>query len=421
MLHPDVADFNPLDEDTLQCPHAAHALLRQEDPVHYVASLDLYFVARHDLVMEALRNPDVFSSTFPETVLPITTDDQAQIAAAQAEGIRRVPAMVTLDGSTHARYRRLVAKAFSPRSIKALEPHVRSITNRLIDTWIDRDQIEFVEEFAIPLPVEVIAKALNVPEDRQADFRRWSDATVASFGSNLPVAKRVEGIRTVNELQRFFVDQVEMRRRDPQDDFLTSLIDARIDDDSELEVSRPLDVAEIVSVVHQLLVGGNETTTKLLAGMVRLLAEHPDEWARIRRDPALIPGAVDEALRLTAPAQAMWRTTKSATVLGGVEIPAASRVVLSFSSSNRDEQVFDRPDVFDSSRENVSDHLAFGKGIHFCIGASLARLEARVAFEELVRRLDSFSLSASNEFRYNPSFLLQGLVSLDVDIVAARP
>lgn len=415
-----MTEFDPLDPRTLQNPAPHLARLRAEGPVHFVPSLDAWFVVRHELVIEALRRPEVFSSQFPESVLPLSEEDQRRLAEAMADGLPRPRTMITADGGVHTRYRRLVSKAFSPRSIAALEPTVRAITTRLIDTWIDRDRIEVVEDFAVPLPVEVIARALNVPDDRLADFRRWSDATVLTFGATPTVDERVAAIRTVQELQRFFVAAIEERRARPRDDLLTGLLDARIDaDDEEVDDKRPLDVPEMVSLVQELLVGGNETTTKLLAEMFRLLAGRPDRWAEVRANPELIPALVEESLRLASPAQAMWRLTTEDTELGGVAIPAGSRVVLSYASANRDEQLFADPDEFDPRRESLGDHLAFGRGPHFCIGAGLARLEARVAFEELARRVQSISLPDTNDFPYNPSFLLRGLVRLDVDIVAA--
>ncbi|MET0488685.1 MAG: hypothetical protein ABW143_00455, partial [Acidimicrobiales bacterium] len=296
-----MVDFDPLDPDTLQRPEQHLARLRVDAPVHFIDSLKAYFVVRHDLVSEALRRPEVFSSQFPKSVLPLSEDDQRALAEALADGLPRPKTMITADGGVHTRYRRLVSKAFSPRAIAVLEPTVRTITTKLIDSWIDRDRIELVEDFAVPLPVEVIANALNVPEDRLADFRRWSDATVLTFGATPTVDERVAAIRTVQELQRFFVAALEERRRAPQDDLLTGLLEARIDDDDEeVDDKRPLDVPEMVSLVQELLVGGNETTTKLIAEMVRLLAADPGRWEHLRAHPEAIPSVVEESLRLAS-------------------------------------------------------------------------------------------------------------------------
>lgn len=349
---------------------------------------------------------------------PSTRDRFAEVFA---EGYPRVPTMLTADQPEHTRYRRLVSRAFHPKVIAELEPVVRAITVRLIDSWIEKGKIELVADFAVPLPVEVIAHALNVPDDRLADFKRWSDDSIAGIGTNISLEERLQAERGVNEFQRYFAEQIELRRSEPRDDILTNLLNARIDDeDSDVTDKRPLDMPEMLSIVQQLLVAGNETTTKMLTEMVRLLAEHPDEWAKVKSDPGRIEKVVEETLRLSTPTQGMWRVVARDTELAGVPLKKGSRLIIAFCSANRDEEVFADPDSFDPSRDNVRDNLAFGKGIHFCLGANLSRLEGKVALEELSKRLDTLSLSASNTFDYYPSFMLRGLTRLDVEFTAAH-
>jgi cytochrome P450 len=342
------------------------------------------------------------------------------MAAVMAEGYPRVPTMLTADMPDHTRYRRLVSKAFTPKVIAELEPVIRAITTRLIYSWIDAGSIEFVTQFAVPRPVEVIAHALNVPESRMADFKRWSDDSIAGIGTNISLEQRLEAERGVNEYQRYFANELEQRMAEPRDDLLTGLLQARIDDDDpEVTDKRPLDMAEMLSIVQQLLVAGNETTTKLLTETMRLLAENPHEWLRLQEDPGRAPNVIDEALRLSTPTQGMFRIATRTHELEGVEIPAGARLVIVFASANRDEALYAEPDTFDPDRGGLRDHLAFGKGIHFCLGAALSRLEGRVALEELSRRLHRFDLAGSNEFQYFPSFLLRGLTRLDLDIEPA--
>ena len=176
----------------------------------------------------------------------------------------------------------------------------------------------------------------------------------------------------------------------------------------------------MLSILQQLLVAGNETTTKMLTEMVRLLAEHPDQWRRVQDDPSRVDKVVEETLRLSTPTQGMFRIATRDVTLGGVDIPAGGRIVVVYSSANRDEALFADPDEFDPDRANLKEHLAFGKGVHFCLGAALSRLEGRVALQELARRLDTITLSETNEFAYFPSFMLRGLTRLDVDFTA-RP
>ncbi len=417
----ELAQFNPFDPETLQCPFPHYAAMRDEAPVIFNEPLGVYMVTRHDLVLQILRDPQTYSSLFGNTSMPLPAEARDRMVEVIEEGYPRVSTMLTADMPEHTRYRRLVSKAFTPKVVAELEPEIRAITTRLIDSWIDDGRIEFVSQFGVPLPVEVIARALNVPDDRLADFKRWSDDSIAGIGTNIGLEERLAAERGVNEFQHYFAAELEKRRHDPQDDLLTGLVNARVDDDDEeIEDKRPLDMPEMLSIVQQLLVAGNETTTKLLTEMVRLLAEHPDQWEAVRADPERAPKVVEEALRLSTPTQGMWRIATRDHELGGVEIPKGARLVIVFASANRDGELYDDSDGFDPDRDNLRHHLAFGKGIHFCLGANLSRLEGRVALEELSRRIASISLPDTNEYRYFPSFMLRGLERLDVEFEPAE-
>jgi cytochrome P450 len=418
----DLATFNPFDPETLQCPFPHYARMRAEAPVLKVGTLGMYLVTTHELVLEVVRDPKTYSSQFGAATMPMPSADRDRLLEVIADGYPRVATMLTADQPEHTRYRRLVAKAFSPREIAALEPEIRAISTMLIDSWIDKGTVEFVDAFAVPLPVRVIARALNVPDERLADFKRWSDDSIAGIGTNLSLEGRIASERGVNEFQHYFADQLDQRRRHPQDDLLTKLLNARIDDDeSDVDVDdkRALDVPEMLSIIQQLLVAGNETTTKMLTEMMRLLGERPDEWAAVRADPSRVDLVVEETLRLSTPTQGMFRLVTRDTNLGGVDLPAGSRIVIAFCSANRDEALFDDPDEFAPGRENLREHVAFGKGIHYCLGANLSRLEGRVALQELSRRIGSFRLADSNRYEYFPSFMLRGLTSLDLEITPA--
>jgi cytochrome P450 len=352
--------------------------------------------------------------------MPLPADERQKLIDAMNEGYPRIATMLTADQPEHTRYRRLVARAFNPRAIAELEPVVRSTSAALIDSWIHRGRIEFVENFAVPLPVRAIAHALNVPDDRLDDFKKWSDDSIAGIGTNISIDQRVAAERGVNEFQRYFAEQIELRRTAPRDDLLTNLLNARVDDDdADVVDRRPLDMPEMLSIVQQLLVAGNETTTKMLTEMIRLLGEHPDQWRKLKDDPTRVDRVVEETLRLSTPTQGMWRIVTRDVELGGVHIPAGSRLVVVYSAANRDTAVFDQPDDFDPDRPELREHLAFGKGIHYCLGANLSRLEGKVALEELARRLESFTLSDTNRFEYHPSFMLRGLTRLEIEFAPA--
>jgi cytochrome P450 len=416
-------DFNPFSAESLQCPYPHYQQMRTDSPVHYIEALNVYLVTRHDHVNQVTRDTATYSNKFGSSSMPLPPEAQKLVSAVMAEGYPRVSTMLTADAPQHTRYRRLVAKAFTPRAISEIEPDLRRITQELIGRWVQGsgEPIEFVSSFAVPLPVRAIAKVMNIPDDRLADFKRWSDNSIAGTGTSITVDQRCEAERGVNEFQRYFAEEIEQRRQHPQDDFLTNLLNARFDSGDnapgETTDNRPLELPEMLSIIQQLLVAGNETTTKLLTEIMRLLGDRPDEWVRLQDDRSRIPLVIEEALRLLTPTQGMWRVTTREVELGGVTIPSGQRIILAYGSANRDETVFAEPDLFNPDRPSNSEHLAFGKGIHFCIGASLSRLEARIALEELLTHIKTFTLADSNDFLYHPSFMLRGLVKLDLNIV----
>ena len=332
-------------------------------------------------------------------------------------GYKRVGTMLTIDPPDQTRYRKLVNKAFTARAVSSLEPNIREISSGLIDSFINEDKIEFVKEFAVPLPVRTIAKALNVPEDRLADFKRWSDDNIAAIGTALSDDQRLVHEKGIIEFQHYFAEQFEKRRENPEDDILTNLLNARIDKDEDPDLpDEPLTMEEMLSIVSQLVVAGNETTTKTLTEMMRLLGENPEQWKMLRDDPERAGKVVEETIRMTTPTQGFWRFAKNDVEVAGTKIPAGTRMVVMFASANRDESIFPNGDTFNPDRDDLFSHLAFGKGAHYCLGASLARLELRVALEELVKRIDSFELATTNNFDYLPSFMLRGLKSLEIEI-----
>jgi cytochrome P450 len=327
--------------------------------------------------------------------------------------------MLTVDPPWHTRYRGTVAPYFTPRPIAALRPAVEEIVDRLIDTWIDEGRIEFVERFGVPLPIEAIAYVLNVPAERMADFKRWSDDAIASIGAVPSDERRIEAQLGILEFQHYFAEQLEDRRRDPRGDLMSDLVQAEIDTDDGTK--RPLEMPEMLSILQQLLVAGNETTTKALTEGMMLLAGKPEEWEALKADPAGRAAIVtEEVLRLATPTQGMFRKVTRDTEIDGVPVPAGARLVVMYSAANRDPEVFDDPDDFDPGRENLKEHLAFGKGIHFCIGAPLSRLEMQVAFERLASRLDQLRLTEDNALEYHPSFVLRGLKRLEIEFTPAK-
>jgi cytochrome P450 len=274
-----------------------------------------------------------------------------------------------------------------------------------------------MNQFAIGFPVRVIAQLLTMEPEREADIKRWSDDSVAALGVEIPAEERLAAARGVVELQHYWAARLEASRAEPRDDLISDLARAQFQEEDGSR--RLLTMTEMVSIVQQLMVAGNETTTKLLNATLKLLLENEGEWEAIARDPARIEGVVEEALRLATPNQGMFRQVREDVVLEGVPVPAGSTLWLIFGSANRDESVFPEPDRFDPTRDNLKEHVAFGRGAHFCIGAPLARLEVRVALEQLTRRLREIRLCEDNRYEYEPSYILRGLSSLDLEIVRA--
>jgi cytochrome P450 len=392
--------------------------MQEQTPVFHVEGTDLYMVTRHELITPLLRDTATFSNRFGGAGDMPSGEVVERIRDIIASGWPPVPTMLTIDPPHHTRYRGTVAPYFTPKQMGALREPVQAIVERLIDE-LPSGPFDWVTHFAVPLPIEAIAHVLNVPNDRMADFKRWSDDSIANIGSVISDDRRVEAFRGIVEFQHYFAEQLERRRTEPAGDLMTDLVAAEIDDDAGGK--RPLDMAEMLSIVQQLLVAGNETTTKALTEGVMLLATHPEVWQKLRADPAgYAPLVTEEVLRLATPTQGMFRLVTRDTEIDGVPVPEGSRVILVYSGANRDPKVWgDDPDRFDPDRPNLKDHLAFGKGIHFCLGAPLSRLEMNTAFEALARRLERIELVDDQDLTYHPSFVLRGLVSLQVSVARA--
>jgi cytochrome P450 len=400
--------FNPFDPEVMACPYPHLSRLRAEAPVVWSAVANAFVVTSHELLLDVLRRPKVFSSQFGRAGRQVPAEWQGAIDEVIGEGYPRVSVLLTSDPPAHTRYRRLVSKAFAPAGIARFEPVMRRIAERLVDSWTSGEVIDFVERFSTPLPVESIAQVMNVPDDHLGEFKAWSDATASAIGTEITVDGLLASERSINEFQRYFAEQLELRRVEPQDDLLTHLLTTDIDDEDEEVVDRrPLDMAEMLRILQMILVAGNETTTSLLGDMMRILGRRPEEWQRMRADPAHIPVVIEEALRFASPNGGIWRVAAADTELGGVTIPAGSRLIVTFMSANRDEAVFgDDAASFRPDRDRLGEHLAFGSGPHFCLGAALSRLETRIAMEVLTSRVASFELVDDSD-GYAASYFLR--------------
>jgi cytochrome P450 len=379
-------------------PHGAFRRLRAEDPLHWYAAGPFWCATRHAHVMEISRRPRTFSSAHGTQVFEIPR----RLAGQRFAMAIIAPSILQMDPPQHNRHRKLAISAFTPRMVATLEPRMRALARESVEAIRPGEPFDFVERVAVPLPTFVIAELLGVPGSDYADFRRWSDAMVEA-GSSGPTP---DTIRTGAELFAYFTAKAAERRREPREDLLSKLALAEVDGS---RLSDP----ELAMFCVTLLVAGNETTRNLISGGMLTLLEHPGQWEKLCADPGLVPNAVEEMLRYVAPVRNFARRVQHDTELCGKRLRAGEYVALFYGSANRDEAVFgDDADAFDVARPTAGRHVSFGFGEHLCLGAPLARLEARVMFEELIARGRGFSLAGPVE--QPPSILMNGIDRMPV-------
>ncbi|MGP4018088.1 cytochrome P450 family protein [Saccharopolyspora sp. 5N708] len=309
--------------------------------------------------------------------------------------------MLNMDPPDHTRLRKLVVKAFTARRVESMRPRVEQISEELLDEMVGKSEVDLLDAFAFPLPIRVICELLGVDETRRDDFRAWTNTLLDA--SDQEAAHAAGGA-----MAQYLVELIETKRREPADDLLTALIEATEDED---RLSEP----ELISMVFLLLVAGHETTVNLIGNGVLALLRSPEQWAALRANPELVTGAVEEALRFDGPViHGTFRHTTEPVDVGGVLIPEGEIVWVGLTAANNDPERFPEPERFDITRD-TQGHLAFGHGIHFCLGAQLARLEAQVALRQLVERFpDLHGTSALDDVQWRFSTLIHGLRELPV-------
>ncbi len=394
-------EFDPFDEATRRSPYALFARARREHPLWRHEGLPLCSVFRYADCQAILRDPKTWSSTFP-TPPGFAPEDVPR-------------SMLVTDPPEHTRLRGLVSQAFTPKRIRELAPRIETIAHELLDDAVARREVDLVDALSYPLPVIVIAEMIGVPPGDRAQFKAWSNALVAPLGSIFfapPAPELVAEQRRIRaEFEDYFVRLVEKRRRHPKDDLLTGLVQA------ELEGSR-LSFPELLAMLILLLVAGNETTTNLIGNAVLELLAHPDALAALRADPSLVPGAIEEVLRYASPVQMDPRIATQDVEIQGRTVPAGEFVLCWLGAANRDEAVFERPETFDVRREK-NNHLAFGFGPHYCLGASLATLEAVVAVRVLLARTRAFRRTDDAPLPLHPSIVFRGVTGLPMVLEGA--
>jgi cytochrome P450 len=407
--------FDLNDPTVIADPYPHYALLRDEAPVYHCTDPDLWVLSRHDDVAVAVRDATLFSSDlgkasrFDDNPFNPAMKFPRWLAAALGH-IVPLRTLLTSDPPDHTQLRHKVSRAFTPRRITAWEPRIREIAERLVDDIAAKandEPIDLVSNLASPLPTVVIAEMMGIPADRHDDFKRWSDNLVNGL---LTGGDNIKMLTSAVEISWFFARTVRARRRNPGDDLVSLLVAGDRDADA-------LSLVELLKFCVLLLVAGNETTTNLISNAMLALLDRPDLWQQITVDPALASAAVEEALRFDGPGQGLLRIATADITIGDSTIPAGARVLPLIGSANRDRRHWDDPDEFRLDRK-PNEHIAFGSGIHFCIGNALARIESRAAIEMLARRLPHLARAGSPTRIASP--VLRGLRSLPVVVTATK-
>ena len=362
-------DYNPFLPEVQANPYPYYAYLREHAPVYQVPGAGFWVITRYDDVFWGFKTPQVFSSAgFVDIVMGDLNPFPPQ-----------APPILGVDPPNHTRLRKLVNRAFTPRRVASLERHIREVTRDLIERIPTHGEFDLVSNFSVPLPVITIAELLGIPPERRDDFKRWSEDLIqaATAGVSEPEERR----RIRQSLDEFFAylrEAIEAYHRQPGDNLLSDLVRAE-------EENQTLTSEEVLSLAGFLLLAGNETTTNLIGNAMLALLAHPEQLAQVRANPALITNVIEEVLRYDGPIQSLPRMAAQEVKLAGATIPAGALVLLVVGSANHDERKFPDPKRFDIMR-HADGHIGFGFGIHFCLGAQLARLEGKVALEALLAR-----------------------------------
>jgi cytochrome P450 len=401
-VHP---GFDPLSDEFLADPYAVMASLPlAETPVFYAPSIDYYVVTRYADIEAVFLDPDTYSAGAAQ--LPLVKLEPEATEILLAGGHRPQPSMVSLDPPAHTRLRRPAARAFTPRRVAEMEPRVRATVNELLDAVDPAAPFDLVETLTFPLPATIVFSFMGVPEADYAQLKDWCGHRATLAWGRPPAAEQVEHATSMAAYRAYLRELVARKADDRADDFASALL-AIHDEDPEA-----LSEEEIASILFSLSFAGHETTNYLIGNLVRRLLEDPARWDEVVADPALIPGAVEETLRYDTSVPAWRRIAKRTVTLGGVEIPEGSKLFLWLAASGRGASVFPEPDVFDLRRANARRHLAFGKGIHFCIGSALGKLEAQLALAELTRRFPRLRLVEGQELAFHPNISFRGPLAL---------
>jgi cytochrome P450 len=378
-------------------PFPVYAEMRASSPVYFDAQRRSWHVFRYADVQRVLSDHELFSSQFSRGG-NINADMPFSAS------------MISSDPPRHRKLRALVTQAFTPRAVESLAPRIQEIVDEHLQPVLAAGRMDAIHDLGYPLPVIVIAEMLGVPAEDRPRFKTWSDEVVQMGNQGGRYASQPAGRPAVMEMSAYFLGMIEQRRQQPGDDLISGLLAAEVDGEK-------LELIDLLGFCALLLVAGNETTTNLIGNALLTFAQQPELWQRLRHQPELVPQAIEEVLRLHSPVQSMFRVTRQAVNIAGQELPAQAPLVAWIGSANRDAEQFPMPDRFDLDRQ-PNRHLAFGHGIHYCLGAPLARLEARIALTSMLESIESIELEPGAALERQPSNLVYGLTSLPLNFPA---
>ena len=405
-----VSDFSLMDPEVMECPYDFYEALHEEEPVYLVPEVGFYIVSKYSDIVDVSRRVKDFSTKLNPRSLGgrMPLPEASEIMEKEGYG-ERVDALLTTDPPEHTRFRSLVDRVFTASRVRKMEPYIQEIVDTLIDGFIDDGKAEVVNQFSVPVPIYIIADQLGVPREDLKRFKDWSDAAVAPLSGTVTPEREIECAHLMTEMQHYFAERYKEREKSPKDDMLSDLVHA------EVGGVRSLDIREFLSVVRSILVAGNETSTNGIGAGIRMLSENPDKVAEMRENPELVSRFTEEVLRLEAPVQGLFRKVLRDTEVGGVPVAKDAVLCLRYGAANRDEDVFHDASDLNLERKNASAHLAFGTGIHHCIGAQLARKEMDCAFRGIIERMDNLRLDESKpKPAHNAGIALRGLKELHI-------
>jgi len=395
--------YHPLQGEQLENPYPFYARARKEEPIFFSPELDTWVVTRYADIQTVLNQPDIFSS---KDALRPMIKYFSTVFAELSKGYPLVPNAINSDGKEHVRFRNAVSKTFSPKRIKQLEPFIKGVVTSLIDTFIHDHKAEFISQFAYPLPLEVALFLIGVPKEDMALARKLSYDMSMLVNSPLHEEQQVECARGFVRFQHYLIQLVNERRSAPKEDLMSDLLETPPGE-------KPFDDAQLAHQLNGVVIAGYDTTAQLLGNGLAILLERPERWQTLCAHPEHIPQAIEEILRYDSPVHAFFRTTTQEVILGGTKFPPETSLMVVFGSANRDETQFPQADEFDMQR-SPNRHVAFGHGIHTCIGSFLARKQGQIAFETLCQRLPNLRLAPEQAFSHSPILRQRGFAHLEV-------